>query len=61
MLLRHVGEQTAAAAVEAAVRVVLGQRRALTPDLGGTATTDDVASNVIIALQEADEALAVRG
>ncbi|PWU55402.1 NAD-dependent isocitrate dehydrogenase [Micromonospora globispora] len=60
MLLRHLGDHRAAEAVEAAVRLVLGERRALTPDLGGSATTGDVTAQVVAALDEVDEAVAVR-
>ena len=52
MLLRHVGEQTAAGDVERAVDLVLGDRRVRTPDLGGTSTTMEVGEAV--ALQVAD-------
>jgi isocitrate dehydrogenase (NAD+) len=43
MMLRHLGEGTAALSVEAAVDRVLSEGRVRTPDLGGTASTDDVA------------------
>ena len=46
MMLRHLGEGTAARSVEAAVDRVLSDGRVRTPDLGGTASTDDVAEAV---------------
>jgi isocitrate dehydrogenase (NAD+) len=46
MMLRHLGEGTAALSVEAAVDRVLSEGRVRTPDLGGTASTDDVAEAV---------------
>ncbi|MEU4311342.1 tartrate dehydrogenase [Nocardia sp. NPDC024068] len=42
MLLDHLGEHSAAAAVDRAVTEVLGSGGPYTPDLGGTATTTDV-------------------
>ncbi|MCI0637111.1 MAG: isocitrate/isopropylmalate dehydrogenase family protein [Actinobacteria bacterium] len=50
MLLRHVGELEAAAAVEAAVDRVLSEREVRTPDLGGTSSTDEVATAIARAL-----------
>ena len=50
MLLRHVGEHARAAAIESAVDRVLAGGETRTPDLGGTSTTDEVASAVIDAL-----------
>ena len=47
MLLDHTGHADAASAVDAAVNRLLVERRVLTPDLGGTATTHDVAAAVI--------------
>ena len=51
MLLRHLGEHDAAAAVEAAVDRVLEEATVRTPDLGGASSTDDVADAVIAHLQ----------
>ena len=51
MLLRHVGELAPAAAVEAAVDRVLSTGDVRTPDLGGTSSTDEVASEIIRALR----------
>ena len=50
MMLRHLGELTAAAAVERAVDSVLGRGAVRTPDLGGSASTMDVAEAVAHAL-----------
>ena len=50
MMLRHLGELTAASAVERAVDTVLGRGGVRTPDLGGSATTMDVAEAVARAL-----------
>lgn len=52
MLLRHLGEAEAARRVEEAVRRVLAAREHVTYDLGGTATTSEVADAVIAALEE---------
>jgi tartrate dehydrogenase/decarboxylase / D-malate dehydrogenase len=43
MMLEHLGERTAAAAVMRSLESVLAARNVLTPDLGGTAGTRDVA------------------
>jgi isocitrate dehydrogenase (NAD+) len=51
MLLRHVGELAPAAAVEAAVDRVLLDGEVRTPDLGGTSSTDDVASAIVRVLR----------
>ena len=50
MMLRHLGEAQGAAVVEAAVTKVLAEGRVLTPDLGGTATTGEMADAIISAL-----------
>lgn len=42
MMLDHLGESAAAAAIDAAVRAVLGEGLVRTPDLGGTASTSDL-------------------
>ncbi len=47
MMLDFLGEKAAAGLVEAAVRAVLAEGRALTPDLGGTARTSDVTEAVL--------------
>ncbi|WP_067660570.1 tartrate dehydrogenase [Nocardia harenae] len=46
MLLRHLGEERAADAVERAVDDVLGAGEVLTPDLGGTATTAELGAAI---------------
>lgn len=46
MLLRHIGETTAAGRLETAIRRVLAGGRVRTPDLGGTAGTWQVAEAV---------------
>ena len=50
MMLEHLGEREAAALVMQAMERVVAEGRTLTPDFGGTATTDQVASAVIAAL-----------
>ncbi len=47
LLLRHAGQATAAARVEAAVRAVVRAGRSLTPDLGGSAGTREVAAAIV--------------
>jgi isocitrate dehydrogenase (NAD+) len=46
MLLRHIGEPDAAARVESAVDEVLADGETRTPDLGGNATTDELAGAI---------------
>jgi isocitrate dehydrogenase (NAD+) len=53
MLLRHVAERKAADAVEHAVVGVLAEGRRVTPDLGGTATTMEMASAIADATRSA--------
>ena len=50
MMMDHLGEPAIAAALEAAVRGVLAAGRALTPDLGGRATTADAVEALLAAL-----------
>jgi isocitrate dehydrogenase (NAD+) len=50
LLLRHLGEDNAAARVEAAVAAVVVEGRTLTYDLGGEATTTEVGDAVVAAL-----------
>ncbi|HET7868733.1 MAG TPA: isocitrate/isopropylmalate dehydrogenase family protein [Actinomycetota bacterium] len=54
MMLRHLGEGTAARSVEAAVDRVLSDGRVRTPDLGGTASTADVADAVGAAVRSGE-------
>ena len=56
MLLRHLGEQDAAGAVERAVDGVLERGAVRTPDLDGTSTTSEVADAVVDSLGEPDPA-----
>lgn len=49
MLLDHVGEPDAAAALMVGIERTLADGRTRTPDLGGTATTDEMAAAVIAA------------
>jgi isocitrate dehydrogenase (NAD+) len=50
MLCRHIGQEPVGERVEAAVERVLREKRSLTPDLGGTASTDAFTDAVIAAL-----------
>jgi isocitrate dehydrogenase (NAD+) len=50
MLCRHIGQEPVGRRVEAAVERVLGERRSLTHDLGGTATTSAFTDAVVTAL-----------
>ena len=51
MLLRHLAESEAARAVEDAVHTVLAQGKHLTPDLGGTASTREMAEAIAAAVR----------
>ena len=53
MLLTHLGEAEAGRAIEAAVVRVYREGKVLTPDLGGTSTTEGFAEAVIAALGRA--------
>ena len=50
MLVRHLGQGEAALELERAVVSVLEQGQVLTPDLGGSATTEEVGDAVVAAL-----------
>lgn len=50
MMLHHLGEVEASAAVEGAVATVLGSKSTATPDLGGTSTTSDMGVALVEAL-----------
>jgi isocitrate dehydrogenase (NAD+) len=52
LMLRHLGETKAAQVVERAVNEVIGAGKILTPDLGGKATTDQVAEEIAKTVQE---------
>jgi isocitrate dehydrogenase (NAD+) len=56
MMLRHLGDRAAAAAVEHAVERVLETRRRVTRDLGGAASTEEMAEALCEAVQEAPAA-----
>ncbi|KAA5830551.1 tartrate dehydrogenase [Saccharopolyspora hirsuta] len=47
LMLDHLGHPEAAAEVEQAIAAVLARTRVRTPDLGGTATTEDFTSTVL--------------
>jgi isocitrate dehydrogenase (NAD+) len=49
-LLQDTGEAPAAQRILAAVEAVLAERRHLTPDLGGTATTDEMTEAIVRAM-----------
>lgn len=51
LLLRHLGDEERAARIEAAVRSVLAGGRYRTRDLGGSATTSEVAAAVVARLR----------
>ncbi|MDQ4005498.1 MAG: isocitrate/isopropylmalate dehydrogenase family protein [Actinomycetota bacterium] len=51
MMLHHLGESDAGLALERAVARVLEERRVLTPDMGGSSTTDDVAREIARSLR----------
>ena len=53
MMLRHLGEERAADAVEKATLAVLAEGETLTPDLGGNSTTSAVGDAVVGALGSA--------
>jgi tartrate dehydrogenase/decarboxylase / D-malate dehydrogenase len=53
MMLEFLGEKRAADLVGAAVRAVLAEGRALTPDLGGTARTPEVTEAVLAKMRAA--------
>ena len=52
LMLEHLGESGAAARIRRAVDHVLGQPGFRTPDLGGTATTDQMAAAIIAAVKK---------
>ena len=53
MMMEHLGEKAAADLIVAAVRAVLSEGRALTPDLGGTARTSEVTEAVLAKVRAA--------
>jgi len=56
LMLRHLGEAEAADRVEAAVRQVIAEGRAVTPDLGGTVGTQAMADAIVEAIVSRDAA-----
>ena len=50
MMLRHLGHGDAAAAVESAIETVVAEGGAITPDLGGTATTVEAGAAIADAI-----------
>jgi len=52
LMLRHLGERKAAHRVREAVEAVLLEGKAVTPDLGGSATTDEMASAIAARIEE---------
>ena len=54
LMLRHLGEQSAAEAVEAAIRSVIAEGRRTTYDLGGDAGTSEFADAIIERLGDVD-------
>ena len=55
MLLEHLGEAAAAARLMAAIERVTGSREAVSPDLGGKATTRQVTDAVLAAVRGAND------
>jgi len=47
MMLRHIGEGKAADRIQAALVLFLSEKKHLTPDLGGSATTDEMVEAII--------------
>jgi isocitrate/isopropylmalate dehydrogenase len=50
MMMRHLGETGAEAAIEAAVLGIVAENEILTPDLGGSSSTTAVGDAVVSAL-----------
>ena len=61
MMLDFLGQPTAAQAIESAVRHVLASQSALTPDLGGTGTTETVTGAVLDQLDKDQKVYAGKG
>ena len=51
MMLSHLGHEEAAQAVEAAIEAALAERAALTPDMGGNASTVALGTAIAEAVQ----------
>ena len=54
MMLEHLGHGAAARAVEAAIALVVAEGRALTPDLGGTASTAELGQAIAEAVESTE-------
>jgi isocitrate/isopropylmalate dehydrogenase len=54
MMLEHLGHGEAARAVEAAIAQVVAEDRALTPDLGGTASTAELGQAIAEAVESTE-------
>jgi isocitrate/isopropylmalate dehydrogenase len=50
-MLRHFGEQEAAEKIRRAVEIVYGEKKHITRDMGGTASTSEFADAVIEAME----------
>ncbi|RMF60541.1 MAG: hypothetical protein D6748_03860, partial [Calditrichaeota bacterium] len=50
LMLEHIGEMEAAEKIRAAVNKVIGEGKTVTPDLGGSATTEQYVNAIIKAL-----------
>jgi isocitrate dehydrogenase (NAD+) len=47
LMLRHIDEEKIAARIRAAITLLLAEKKFLTPDLGGTCTTDEITDALI--------------
>lgn len=47
LMLRHLGEETTAARIRAAITLLLAEKKHLTPDLGGTCSTQEITDALI--------------
>jgi isocitrate dehydrogenase (NAD+) len=52
IMLRHISEEGAAMAMERAVQTVLAEREHVTPDLGGNASTGEMAKAIAAAIRD---------
>src|SRR3981189_3355850 len=48
LMLRHLGEEQAASAIEVSIAQVLAQSKVRTPDIGGTSTTKDLGAAIAL-------------
>jgi isocitrate dehydrogenase (NAD+) len=60
MLLAHIGEKEASGRIEQAVQAVARKRSGRTPDLGGTASTSEVADQIVALLAAAPRVAAAQ-